>query len=51
LGAFAVDGDVPTGPVLLVDDTASSRWTITVIGALLRERGAPAVFPLVLAQL
>ena len=50
LGAFAVEGDVPAGPVLLVDDTASSRWTITVVGALLAEHGAPAVFPLVLAQ-
>jgi ATP-dependent DNA helicase RecQ len=50
LGAFAVDGDAPAGPVLLVDDTASSRWTVTVVGAALRERGAEAVFPLVLAQ-
>ena len=50
LGAFAVDGDLPSGPVLLVDDTASSRWTLTVIGALLRQHGADAVFPLVLAQ-
>ncbi|HEY8057894.1 MAG TPA: RecQ family zinc-binding domain-containing protein, partial [Acidimicrobiales bacterium] len=50
LGAFAVDGDAPPGPVLLVDDTASSRWTMTVVGAALRERGTEAVFPLVLAQ-
>ena len=50
LGAFAVAGPVPEGPVLLVDDTVSSRWTLTVAGALLRDGGAEAVFPLVLAQ-
>jgi ATP-dependent DNA helicase RecQ len=50
LGAFALSGEVPSGPVLLVDDTVSSRWTLTVAGALLRDGGAEAVFPLVLAQ-
>jgi ATP-dependent DNA helicase RecQ len=38
------------GPVLLVDDVASSRWTLTVAAQALREAGAPAVLPLVLAQ-
>jgi hypothetical protein len=37
------------GPLLLVDDVADSRWTLTVSGALLRQAGAPAVLPLVLA--
>lgn len=37
------------GPVLLVDDLADSRWTLTVAAAALREAGAPAVLPLVLA--
>jgi ATP-dependent DNA helicase RecQ len=37
------------GPVLLVDDLADSRWTITVAGRLLRQAGAPAVLPFVLA--
>ncbi len=37
------------GPVLLVDDLADSRWTLTCAAALLREAGAPAVLPLVLA--
>jgi ATP-dependent DNA helicase RecQ len=37
------------GPLLLVDDVADSRWTLTVAGALLREAGVPAVLPLVLA--
>lgn len=38
------------GPVLLVDDTVDSRWTLTVIAALLRQAGSGPVFPLVLAQ-
>ncbi|MGW5239164.1 RecQ family ATP-dependent DNA helicase [Monashia sp. NPDC004114] len=37
------------GPVLLVDDVADSRWTLTVTAGLLREAGAPAVLPFVLA--
>ena len=37
------------GPVLLVDDVADSRWTLTVAAGLLREAGAPAVLPFVLA--
>jgi ATP-dependent DNA helicase RecQ len=38
------------GPVLLVDDVADSRWTLTVCAGLLREAGVPSVLPLVLAQ-
>jgi ATP-dependent DNA helicase RecQ len=38
-----------TGPVLLVDDRVDTGWTITVAAKLLREAGAPAVLPLVLA--
>ena len=37
------------GPVLLVDDVASSRWTLTVAAQALRQAGAPAVLPFVLA--
>ncbi|MFC7227764.1 RecQ family ATP-dependent DNA helicase [Salinirubellus salinus] len=49
-GAFAVDGRVPDGPVLLVDDTVGSRWTLTEVGGLLREAGSGAVYPLALAR-
>jgi ATP-dependent DNA helicase RecQ len=48
-GAFEIDGDVPDGPVLLVDDLADSRWTLAVTGARLRKAGSGPVFPLVLA--
>jgi ATP-dependent DNA helicase RecQ len=37
------------GPVLLVDDLASSRWTLTVAAQALREAGATTVLPFVLA--
>ena len=37
------------GPVLLVDDLVSSRWSLTVAARALRAAGAPAVLPLVLA--
>ncbi len=37
------------GPVLLVDDLAASRWTLTVAAAALREAGAVEVLPFALA--
>ena len=37
------------GPVLLVDDLVSSRWTLTVAGRALRRAGAPDVLPFALA--
>jgi ATP-dependent DNA helicase RecQ len=55
-GRLAVGPDLTTalrgipGPVLLVDDVADSRWTLTVSAGLLREAGVPGVLPLVLAQ-
>ncbi|MFH1037199.1 MAG: RecQ family ATP-dependent DNA helicase [PVC group bacterium] len=50
-GVFGIDNDssMPKGPVFLVDDMVDSRWTFTVISALLRRAGCPAVFPLALA--
>ena len=48
--AFAVDGPLPPGPALLVDDTVESGWTLTVVAAALRRAGCPAVAPLVLAR-
>ena len=42
--------DVPSGPVLLVDDLVDSRWTMTVAARVLRQAGATAVLPLALAM-
>lgn len=48
-GVFGVDGQLPAGPVLLVDDMVDSAWTLTVAAILLRQAGCPAVFPMALA--
>jgi ATP-dependent DNA helicase RecQ len=40
------DGVSFDGPVLLVDDTVRTRWTVTVASALLAEVGASQVVPL-----
>jgi ATP-dependent DNA helicase RecQ len=49
-GAFAVREDlIQDGPVLLIDDIADSRWSLAVIGALLRQFGSGPVHPCVLA--
>ncbi|NJL53899.1 RecQ family ATP-dependent DNA helicase [bacterium] len=37
------------GSVFLIDDMVDSRWTFTVIAALLRQSGSGKVFPLALA--
>jgi len=49
-GVFDVDENIPSGPVLLVDDTVDSGWTLTVVAALLRETGSGPVHPFVLAD-
>ncbi|MEG3900635.1 RecQ family ATP-dependent DNA helicase [Microcoleus sp. B4-C5] len=49
-GAFAIDTwEGIKGTVFLVDDMVDSRWTFTVIAALLRQRGSGPVFPLALS--
>jgi ATP-dependent DNA helicase RecQ len=35
--------------VLVIDDRIETGWTMTIAARLLREAGAPAVLPLVLA--
>ncbi len=49
-GAFAIAGSPPAGPVLLVDDIVDSRWTMTIVAALLRQAGSGSVWPLALAH-
>ena len=50
LHRLSVTAPVPTGPVLLVDDTSRSGFTLTVASALLREAGSGPVYPLVLRR-
>jgi len=49
-GALRVQGQVPRGPVLLVDDMVDSRWTLTVAAYLLISNGSGPVYPLALAS-
>ena len=46
--AAALDA-VQGRPILLVDDLADSRWTLTVAGRVLRRQGVEAVLPFALA--
>ncbi|OZB85236.1 DEAD/DEAH box helicase [Microbacterium sp. 13-71-7] len=47
---LSADGiELPAGPVLLVDDLADSRWTLTVAARVLRRAGATEVLPFALA--
>ena len=50
-GVFVIDDwQGMSGAVFLVDDIVDSRWTFTVIAALLRNAGSGRVFPLALAS-
>ena len=49
-GIFEVTSwDGIDSPVFLIDDMVDSRWTFTVVAALLRQSGSGRVFPLALA--
>ncbi len=49
-GAFAINSWAGmNGSVFLVDDMVNSRWTFTVIAALLRRNQSGLVFPVALA--
>jgi len=44
-GVFGIEGSVPKGPVLLVDDVVDSGWTLTIASALLLNAGSGPVWP------
>jgi ATP-dependent DNA helicase RecQ len=48
-GSLQIQGSIPVGPVLLVDDMVDSRWTLTVAAYLLTSNGSGPVYPLALA--
>ncbi|RVU39956.1 RecQ family ATP-dependent DNA helicase [Rheinheimera riviphila] len=48
-GVFAVQTNISTAPVLLVDDLVDSGWTLAVIAALLQQAGSGLVHPVALA--
>jgi ATP-dependent DNA helicase RecQ len=44
-----LEGEIPAGRVLLVDDQVVTGWTLTLAARALREAGATSVVPLTLA--
>ena len=50
LNTLAIQGKVPSSPVLLVDDIIDSGWTLTIAGWLLRTHGSGAVYPFTLTR-
>jgi ATP-dependent DNA helicase RecQ len=48
-GQFAVTGQPPAEPGLLIDDVRYSGWTLAMVGAQLRAKGAGQLYPLVLS--
>jgi ATP-dependent DNA helicase RecQ len=50
MGTLSVQADIPSKPVLLVDDIIDSGWTLTMAGYLLRSHGSGEVYPFTLAQ-
>jgi ATP-dependent DNA helicase RecQ len=49
-GSLRIQGNVPAGAVLLVDDMVDSRWTMTVAAYLLLSNRSGPVHPLALAS-
>jgi ATP-dependent DNA helicase RecQ len=50
-GVFVVESlSGMKGSVFLVDDFVDSRWTFTVVAAVLRQAGSGSVFPIALTQ-
>lgn len=50
-GAFTIDKSQGyANPVWLIDDAVDSRWTLTIVGALLRREGATKVYPMALTS-
>jgi ATP-dependent DNA helicase RecQ len=46
---YRLEGEVPAGAVLLVDDQVVTGWTLTLAARAIRAAGATEVLPLVLA--
>lgn len=49
-GIFAVNRISTKGSVFLIDDIVDSGWTLTVIAALLLQKGSGPVYPIALAS-
>ena len=50
MNSFSVEAEQVPEKLVLIDDIVDSRWTMTVCGHLLSERGCQAVYPFALAD-
>lgn len=50
MDAFNVNGDILSGPVLLIDDIMNSGWTFAICAMKLKEAGCENVIPLALSK-
>lgn len=50
LDSFAVTGDCPNCDIILIDDMVDSKWTLTVCGYMLRQKGAGLIYPFAIAS-
>lgn len=50
LNSFDILGEILEDSVLLVDDMCDSGWTLTILGEMLRQKGASEVYPFALAK-
>ena len=50
MNSFSVEAEQVPEKLILIDDIVDSRWTMTVCGHLLSERGCQAVYPFALAD-
>ncbi|KQY57493.1 RecQ family ATP-dependent DNA helicase [Nocardioides sp. Root140] len=48
LRRYALQGEIPAGPILLLDDLVGTGWTMTIAARALRQAGATDVHPLAL---
>lgn len=50
IDVYSIESLVNAGPVLLVDDFINSRWTFTIVGSLLKQKGVSKVYPFAAGQ-
>ena len=47
---FVVKEDCPNVDIILLDDMVDSKWTLTVCGYMLKQKGARLIYPFAIAS-
>lgn len=50
ISSFSVTEECPHCNILLIDDIVDSKWTLTVCGYLLKQKGAELIYPFAIAS-